>query len=139
MTDNAHQAKLDAVHAKVSNLPKDWQVPLVLGIFIGTRGRIWRDRDGYHARVYASSPVSLQPLLTVLGGRVWPMARGKVVWNLNGKEKILWLARLVGQIVPDFDPGDLTPPQKRKATNCRHCGGEDGHHHEECIDHVGQD
>ena len=147
MTSKAHpakredyQARLDAIDLTVKKLPQAWQVPLVLGIFIGARGRIWHDNRGYHASCYASAPSSLQPLLTVLGGRTWSLARGKVVWNLSGKEKVLWLHRQVNRLVPDLVQPIPTPNTRGGGTKaCKHCGGTEGHHETECYDYVEQD
>ncbi len=144
MTSKAHpakredyQARLDTIDLTVKKLPQAWQVPLVLGIFIGARGKVWKDSRGYHARAYATSPSSLQPLLTVLGGRTWSLARGKVVWNLSGKESITWLHRQISRLVPDLTQ-PLPEPSKRgrKPKACKHCGGVSGRHEKECYDYV---
>ena len=132
---NEHEQKLADVDTTFKALPKDWQAALTIGIFMGARGRVWRDAKGYHAKAYSYCPTILQPLVSALGGRLFSLKRGSVVWNLTGKAKCQWLAQSTSRLVPDQYSSDIGPPASLGARRgvCKHCGIGGGQHDPECA------
>lgn len=138
---NEHEEKLHKVDQAFKALPKELQAYLTLGVFMGARGRVWRDNKGYHAKAYSYCPTILQPLVSALGGRLFSLKRGSVVWNLTGKHKCLWLAAQAAKLVPDQYSSEIQAPKPTKPGKgvCKHCGelnGPRGRHHPECIENT---
>jgi len=135
--DNAHQAKLEAARQRFMRLPGEWQTGTALGIFIGARGRLWRDYKGYHARLYAPEPICLLPFQMLWGGRIHSLARGKVVCRIDKKEHVLDLFEKLNKLYP----GRYTLPEPKPAgrpKKCKHCGNSVNNHDPECYDAVSE-
>ena len=132
---NEHEQKLADVDETFKALPKEWQAALTIGIFMGARGRVWRDAKGYHAKAYSYCPTILQPLISALGGRLFSLKRGSVVWNLTGKAKCQWLAKQTSRLVPDQYSSEIQAPVPRGGVKgvCKHCGIGGGQHEPECV------
>lgn len=134
--DNAHQAKLEAARQRYMKLPDVWQLAIALGVFIGAKGKVWRDHKGYHARAWASEPIALVPLEVRFLGKVHSVARGKVVCNITVKDTVIFLHKQLYKLMPDRYPplGDSRPVGRPK--KCKHCGRGVNDHDPECYDAV---
>ena len=104
-------------------------------LFWATGGRWWKDKKGYHARCGSLNKGALLVIQEALGGKVSfrPMrkAQGYWQWTAQRKSVVEWLDRNLGNL---FLPALPVPDR----STCRHCGGQDGYHEQECQEAPGE-
>ena len=109
---------------------------LILASFRASGGYWWRDKRGYHARASSTNKGVLLTLQEVLAGKisyvpVKGQKRGYSRWGVDKKEAVEWLDRYMRLLF-------LPAPGPQTRSVCRHCGGEDGYHEQECPDAPGE-
>lgn len=117
----------------------------ILGIMHGIGCKVTRGKRGWYVRGYAKNPKTFEPLIWFFseyfpptinsatkekaksGGNVYFHAKNKTyIWHLSGQAKIQYIMNKMG----------LKFEKKKVALFpedcCQYCGGEEGHHEQEC-------
>lgn len=109
-----------------SGLPAQSRTVLVMGVLLASGGVVWRDKKGYHARAFNRNKVALEYVQRTLGGGkvVFNVRARHWVWGVDRKSIVDWLYRQMTALFP--------PATQPDRLLCRHCGGQDGYHEQEC-------